>query len=67
MTTKIELECNLLMVEHDIRYNLNNERAFAFRATMGDKRAELCANYYKGCKTDAMKEAANLRAAISAA
>lgn len=32
--TKLQLECELLMIEHDIKHNDNNEMAFRFRATM---------------------------------
>jgi hypothetical protein len=68
MKTKLEMECELLMVEHDVTHNLNNERAFVFRSQFGDKAANLeSAHYFEGRKQEAQRKAAELRAAIALA
>lgn len=68
MKTKLQMECELLMVEHEVTHNLNNERAFVFRSQFGDKAANLeSAHYFEGCKEDAQRKAANLRELIAAA
>lgn len=71
MATKIELECKLLMVEHSIKSNANNEGAFAFRAQMemdGQKSESLkeTARYFSARKMEQQEKAANLRAEIAA-
>lgn len=71
MKSKLELECELLMVENDIKFNQNNESALAFRATLCIDQVEkeqnlFAARYYANRKVDAQKEAGNLRVAIGA-
>lgn len=71
MATKIKLECELLMVEHDIKHNRNNSNAFAFRATLDANpvaRAEnaTAAAYYHNCKLEAEARATNIRNLLGA-
>jgi hypothetical protein len=72
MATKLELECKLLMVEHDIKRESNNETAFIVRANMATDEAAKTQNmetarFYANRKLDAQKEASNLRVAIACA
>lgn len=72
MATKLELECKLLGVTHNITHYSNNESAFAFKRTLpGTSRSSLDAfegmeRYYAHRKSVAMKEADRLRAEIAA-
>lgn len=72
MKTKLQMECELLMVEHDVANNAGNARAFTFRASLSaddeDKNSNLeTAKFFAGRKDAAQLQAVNLRAAIAAA
>lgn len=70
MATKLEMECELLMVEHDERFNDNNMKAFNFRATLCASDVEkaeniTAASYYLNRKADAANRADHLRNLIA--
>lgn len=70
MATQLEMECELLKVEHDIRFNENNRRAFNFRANLSTnitQKAEdiVSAIFYENRKVDARCRANHLRNLIA--
>lgn len=70
MTTKLELECQLLKVEHDIRHQTGNMNAFNFRAALclpGAEKAEniVSAAYCETRKLAAENQADHLRNLIA--
>ncbi|MEM8519041.1 hypothetical protein RCH05_003616 [Janthinobacterium sp. CAN_S7] len=70
MATKIEMEYELLMVEHDVRHNANNMNAFNFRATLcanAAAKAEnvVSASFYANRKAEAENRADHLRNLIA--
>ncbi len=69
--TKLQLECELLMIEHDIKHNDNNEMAFRFRATMSQdetekKRNLQVAEMYKADRAAAFARSNKCKALIEA-
>lgn len=67
-----QLECNLLIVEHYVRCEFNNENAFFLRSRLATDKNEKAENleaarYFESRKVNAQNEASNLREAIAAA
>jgi hypothetical protein len=69
--TKIEIECELLRLEHDVRHARNNESAFRLQATMARNDTEKthclnAADYHAKQRETAQAQIASRRALIEA-
>lgn len=70
MATKLELECKLLMVEHEIRHHSGNMNTFNFRASLCTSNAAKAENtvsaaYCENRKAKAETKADHLRNLIA--
>ena len=69
MKTKLQLECELLMVDHDIKHNRGNMSAFNLRANMATDPKQKADNitsaaFYQNRKLEAESKAEHLRTLI---
>lgn len=69
--TRTEIECELLLLDHEVRHNQNNESAFRLKATMAqhhkDKQLYLaCADYHAKQLKTAQENIVSRRALLEA-